>query len=86
MDAGVDDEAAGAPQLHTEAAEIAVGIGVETHVLAQLFRIEAPAFGIGGHAAEAAEGRQPLKLGLHRALEMMAGHPLVIGERFELGL
>src|SRR3546814_8997492 len=74
VDAGVDDEAAGAPQLHAEPPEIAVGIGIEAHVLGQPFGIEPPALGIGGEAAEAAEGRQAGQLGLHRALQRSEEH------------
>src|SRR3546814_9880554 len=55
-------------------------------VLGEFLGIEPPALGIGGEAAEAAEGRQAGQFGLHRALEMMPRYAFVIGERLELGL
>src|SRR3546814_11694462 len=75
VDAGVDDEAGGAPQLHAEAAEIGIGIVVEAHVLAELLGLEAPALGIGCDAAELAEGRHlTAQPGLDRALQVMASN------------
>ena len=86
MQAGVHHQPRRAPQLHAQPAEVGIRIGVEAHILAQRLGIQPPAFAIGGDAAELAEGRDALQLGLHRQLQMMAGQPFMIEQRFQLVL
>ncbi|EEF93620.1 hypothetical protein CATMIT_01748, partial [Catenibacterium mitsuokai DSM 15897] len=66
-----------APQLVLQIAEVVVRAFVHAQVLAQRFGVQAPAFGEGGLAAEAAELGQAGEFLLQRQLEVMAGNRLV---------
>lgn len=71
-------------QFQLEPPEIAIGVLVEPHVLGELFRIKAPALGIGGEAAKATEGRHISQFGLDRALEVMARQAFMIEQCLDL--
>ena len=77
VEAGVHDEPDRAPQFILEHAEVHVLVGEDTQLLADDFRIQAPAFDIGGFSAESTEVRQAGQLLLQRELEMMAGFGLM---------
>ena len=79
--AGVDDEPARAPHLVGQAAEVAVRVGVEAHLQAEVLRVESPALAERVDVEEAAERRQVGQLRRQRALEVMAGHRLVERQR-----
>ena len=85
VQARVHDEPARAEQLRVEHAEHPFGIAVVPAVLRnQFFRVQRPAFGHRGNAAEharLAELRQACVLLLERDLEVMTRHGLVIHQR-----
>ena len=80
VDAGVDDEADGAPDVGLEAAIVGVRILVEADILAQPLGVEAPTFDEGGVAAVLAELGNALKLLRDGNLQVMAGNALVVGD------
>ena len=86
VEAGVDHQPDRAVELQLQTAEVAVGIGILPHLLAQFLRIKPPAFAIGAVAAELAERRdRRAKLGLERVLEVVAGKAFVAEQGFDLG-
>ena len=84
MDAGIDHEASGAPELVGETAEVLIGIGEQAHLLAQALGIERPAFAEGRQVEQALEHRCAFTLLGQGQLEVVAGNALVIGQCFHL--
>ena len=84
VNARVDDEAARAPHLVSEPAEVVVRIGVEAGLEAEPFGVEPPAFAERRDVREAAEVRQVLQLAAEGDLQMMSRHRLVQRERLEV--
>ena len=82
MDAGIDDEAAGAEGERLEIAEASdLEIIVEAQLVGKLLGIERPAFRIGVERQHRADQRHPVRI---FALPGMAGNRLVhreVGER-----
>src|SRR5215217_6529375 len=71
MYAGIDDQADCTEQLRIQVAEILVRVGVDPQFAPKRFRIEPPAFDVGGVAAEAHEIGQALILLRQADLEVM---------------
>ena len=86
VDAGVDDEAHGAPQVVGELPEARVRILVEAEVVAEPLGVERPAFDVGREAAGAPEHRQVGLLLRERDLQVMARHRLVHRQHLHLVL
>ncbi len=84
MDAGVDHQARGAEEFGREAAEVHVGVGEETELLREIFRVKRPALDVGGVAAIAAETRDALEFLRDGDLHVVARDGLVVGERLHL--
>ena len=85
VEAGVDDEAAGAEEFFVELAEEALGVAfIPAEFDGELLGVEGPAFGERGQATEAAalaEFRDLGELLLERDVEVVAGDAFVVGER-----
>ena len=77
MDAGIDDQPAGAPHLVGKTAEVIVRRIVHAHLDAELFGVQAPAFAIGMRIELLPEPRRILDLVGQCALQMMAGNAFV---------
>src|SRR4051812_35795671 len=77
MEAGVGDQPHSAQDLVVEMAVILIGIGEEAKLIAKALRIERPALGKSGVAAETLEGRETRILLGKADLEMMARASLV---------
>mmetsp|Transcript_1817 Transcript_1817/g.4902 ORF Transcript_1817/g.4902 Transcript_1817/m.4902 type:complete len:267 (-) Transcript_1817:735-1535(-) len=85
VDAGVDDEACGAPDFGDEAAEVGAGVFVAAHDFAEVLSVEAPALGVAeaealGLLADAGEAGEFLG---HGDLEMVTWNALVQSHRLE---
>ena len=82
MHPGVHHQPASAPHLVGEPAEVAVRVFVEAHLEAETLGVETPALAVGADSEVASELGQVEFLG-ERDLQVMAGHRLVQGERFQ---
>src|SRR2546430_1538704 len=77
VNAGVHDQARGAPDLVAEHAEALVGGVVQSHLESELLAIQRPAFAVGGEVRELAEHRLVLVLHRDGYLEGVPGRGLV---------
>ena len=77
MHAGVDDQAAGAPDLVHELPELCIRIVVETHLIAERLGVKPPSFDKRRVAAVASEVRHAPLLHGEGDLQVMPGHALV---------
>ena len=84
MDAGIDDEADGAPGIGLESSVVGPGVLVKADVLAEALGIESPAFGVGGVVNVLAEVRKSGELLRDGDLQVMAGNAFVIANRFNV--
>ena len=82
MQTGIDDQPVGAPYLIGQAPEVTVRVGVETHLLAQAFSVQAPALAERSVVQRAAECGQ-IKLQRQCRLMVMTGYSLVQGQRLQ---
>jgi hypothetical protein len=76
VDAGVDDEAAGAKRVSSEHADALQRRCVEAHLVGEAFRVQAPAFAVGSDL-EFAEDRVQVQFLSERELQVVAGNGLV---------
>ena len=84
VDASVDDEANGTPDVAFKAAVVRIGILVEADIFAEAFGVQSPAFAEGGVAAEFAKLGNAFLFPGDGDLQMMAGQAFVIAEIFDL--
>src|SRR5262249_23219721 len=84
MNAGVDNEPRGAPDLVTEHPKAVVWRFVHPHFLAQSFTIKRPAFAVRGNVIESPKIRLVLVLERDRHLECVSGRGLVKGQRGQI--
>ena len=84
VQAGINDEATGAPQLHRQPSKVGIRVGVEAELQREVLGVESPAFGIGRVTAKPAEGRNAVQLLHDGQLHVVTRRAFVIGERFHL--
>ena len=84
VDAGVDDEADGAPDVVFEAAVVGVGVLIEADVFAEALGVKGPAFGVGRVVLVLAEFGNVCQLLGDGDLQVMAGNSFVIGDGFDV--
>ena len=78
MDAGIDHQADRAPDVAFQAAIVAVGILVETDILAQSLGVESPSLGVGGVVGVFAKLGKAGQLLRDGYLQMMPGQSFVV--------
>ena len=80
VDAGVDHQADGAPDVGFEAAVIGVRVLVKADILAQMLGVERPALDVGRVFAVFAEGGDAGELLGDGDLQVVAGDAFVVGD------
>jgi hypothetical protein len=84
MHPGVDNQADRPPHLVFQTSVIAVGILIVSNFFSQTLCVKRPAFDEGRVTCVASELRQILHLLRQRELEMVAGNPFMVGDRFDV--